>query len=95
MKLLHDQGLKEIDIPKSTGLLYKEPLFTMPYSDADSYRQRYELLHSDCDFQVARDFYDTSFKFPGWSYDDEEIIVGHYINKVCQVSAQLSLGVEL
>ncbi len=81
---LRAEGLAEVDIPGSTGLLNNLPLFTRPdkilgrlYSDA---------LPLQKGFPIAEQYAECFIKIPVWSFIDEAEIVERYIagfKKVC------------
>lgn len=84
---LHEHGLCEVDIPKSTGLLYCEPLYTSPqkifphlYSDEISQR-----LRRDHHFPTAQSFYDEAINLPVWSSRNDQAVADYYVDTMCAV----------
>ncbi|MGH0002600.1 DegT/DnrJ/EryC1/StrS family aminotransferase [Pseudovibrio ascidiaceicola] len=84
-EMLHHEGLSEVDIPGSTGLLNELPLFTEPNELFPTLfggklpRQR--------DFKNALSFKDRFIKMPVWAFTDEAEIVEKYLigfEKVCR-----------
>ncbi len=84
VEALHAEGLVEVDIPGSTGLLNNLPLFIRPnkilgrlYSDD---------LPKQENFYIAEQYVKRFIKIPIWSFPDESEIVDRYIDgfkKVC------------
>lgn len=79
VKALEERGLKEVDIPRSTGLLNELPLFThsheaIPRYGSDPWHppQPNEL------FPVALSFYNAAVKLPMWATPADRPIVQHY-----------------
>ncbi|KAK5635041.1 hypothetical protein RRF57_010753 [Xylaria bambusicola] len=88
VRVLHKRGLCEVDIPKSTGLLHKEPLYTSPYillphlyanGTVPKYKQNIGYL-------VAQSFYDEAIKLPVWTSRGDQATVEYYINVICDVA---------
>lgn len=87
---LMEEGLPDADIPGSTGVLHREPLFTNPeeilphiyppgtYHDANSTRT----------FGTAIGFYNSIIKIPVWAYSDEDCFVNHYVTTIKTVAAK-------
>jgi dTDP-4-amino-4,6-dideoxygalactose transaminase len=85
VKVLHAEGLSEVDIPGSTGLLHNLPLFTKPNRVLS--RIYPSELPKQCGFKVAEKFVSQFLKIPVWSFEDEEQIIDNYVlgfKKVCQ-----------
>ncbi|MEI6755839.1 MAG: aminotransferase class V-fold PLP-dependent enzyme [bacterium] len=84
VEALQAEGLSEVDIPGSTGLLNKLPLFTHP--EKVLARMYENMLPNQKNYPKAEEFYDKFLKIPIWAYDDEFSIVDAYIKgfvKVC------------
>ncbi|KAL9621333.1 MAG: hypothetical protein Q9160_004224 [Pyrenula sp. 1 TL-2023] len=90
VSLLHKRGLADVDIPKSTGLLHQEPLFTHPHillphvqfppARADEPKQQH--------FPFAQAFYDELIKIPVWASEGDEGVVDHYIRVFKEVAEE-------
>ena len=81
---LHAEGLIEVDIPGSTGLLNTLPLFIEPNKLLD--RLYPNNLLPQKDFHIAEQYVDQFIKIPVWTFPDESGIVDRYISgfkKVC------------
>ncbi|KAI2622466.1 DegT/DnrJ/EryC1/StrS aminotransferase family-domain-containing protein [Hypoxylon sp. NC1633] len=90
---LHERGLCEVDIPKSTGLLHQEPLYTTPHELFPHLyaKDSTESLQKDIDFPVAQSFYDEAIKLPVWTARSDQAVVDHYMDVICDV-ARTKLG---
>lgn len=98
-KALLDAGLTEIDIPNSTRLLHKEPLFNEPHfvlphiygtensETARNYKVQFDKYCSD-NFKNSEHFHETAIKLPVWAFSDEEYIVDRYIETISRVAQQ-------
>ena len=85
---LHAEGLVEVDVPGSTGLLNTTPLFIHPEKVLD--RLYDGPLDEQKDFPIAKGFYDSFIKIPVWSYEDESDIIDLYIRGIKKVSDHIS-----
>ncbi|TQV93827.1 UDP-bacillosamine synthetase [Cordyceps javanica] len=91
--LTEQHGLKEVDIPKSTGLLHDLPLFTSPheaiprFGDAPWYEAQ-----STSEFPKAKLFYDQAIKLPVWSTDADSPIVAKYVKSFLAAASSLPNG---
>lgn len=86
VSLLHAEGLSEVDIPGSTGLLNNLPLFLRPNEVFPGLYER--PLERQTGFSQAEAFYFTLIKLPLWAFSDETDKVKSYaagIRKVSQV----------
>ncbi|MCJ1369233.1 hypothetical protein MMC20_000443 [Loxospora ochrophaea] len=88
---LHEQGLSEVDIPVSTGLLHQEPLFLKPanilphvYASNDGYD-----IGAARQFPQAETFYAEAIKLPVWAYEEDEPVVDFYIKTLMEVSESI------
>src|ERR1700722_626714 len=91
VEALHREGLLEVDIPRSTGLLHKEPLFVKPwvilphlYTEGRYLRPSQE--EAALRFPSAQDFYDTAIKLPVWGYNCDQKMVERYVEGVSAVA---------
>lgn len=87
VEALHAEGLREVDIPTSTGLLHTEPLFTTPnevlsrlYSAPLPVQEGYAEAHT---------LYDEIIKLPVWTFPHEEAIVEGYIQGIQKVATHI------
>jgi dTDP-4-amino-4,6-dideoxygalactose transaminase len=77
---LHEAGLEEIDIPKSTGLLHEEPLFTNPKEVLPHVNFGNDVsLAPAARFDFAQRFYDSAIKLPVFADLEDEARVDYYI----------------
>ena len=85
---LLSHSLGEVDIPGSTGLLHKEPLYNSPETI---------LLHlypqgsmgtpeRTSSFDRAQSFYDEAIKLPVYATADDQGITDHYIQTITAVA---------
>ena len=88
VRKLHERGLCEVDIPKSTGLLHQEPLYTSPqklfphlypHGIPPAYRR-------NADFPAAQAFYDEAIKLPVWTSHSDQAVVNHYLDVIYDVA---------
>jgi dTDP-4-amino-4,6-dideoxygalactose transaminase len=87
-KLL-EAGLEEIDIPKSTGLLHNEPLFTNPKEVLPHVDFGNDVISSAVPgkkFVCAHRFYDNAIKFPVFADLEDEARVDYYILTIKDVA---------
>ena len=85
---LHERGLCEVDIPKSTGLLHQEPLYTTPHK---LFPHLYPHDNSpafgrNVDFPAAQAFYNEAIKLPVWTSRSDQAVVNHYLDVICDVA---------
>ena len=93
VEALTKEGLIEVDIPGSTGLLNNLPLFCHP--DQILPRMYDKDLRRQDGFPAAQRFTDQLSKMPVWSFSDEEWISDKYIaglRKVCNYIQQNNGG---
>lgn len=74
---LHAEGLVEVDIPGSTGLLNTLPLFVKPNKLLG--RLYPNNLPLQKEFHVAEQYVEQFIKIPVWTFHDESDIVDRYI----------------
>ena len=85
---LHKRGLSEVDIPKSTRLLHREPLYTSPqkiFPHLYSAGIPQELRRNE-HFPTAQAFYDEAIKLPVWTSRNDQAVVNHYLDVMCDVA---------
>lgn len=87
---LWSKGLNDIDIPTSTGLQHKEPLFTSP---AEILPHIYHGLNyvdenSSRNFPRAQEFYARCIKLPGWATEEDFKRACHYVQIISAVSTK-------
>lgn len=85
---LLQEGLEDVDIPKSTGLLHREPLFSNPEILLPHLYSRDEdrMALANKAFPKAELLYKEAIKLPTWSYKNYEQIVEHYIQTFQRVA---------
>ena len=85
---LQERGLCEVDIPKSTGLLYQEPLYTTPHKlFPHLYPHDNSLAFGrNVDFPAAQAFYNEAIKLPVWTSRSDQAVVNHYLDVICDVA---------
>jgi len=84
---LHAEGLVEVDVPGSTGLLNNLPLFMHPERVLG--RLYKEPIDTQMGFDGAQSFYDDFFKLPVWAFEDDSPVVDAYIRGVVKVADYL------
>lgn len=81
------EGLVEVDIPGSTGLLNQQPLFTRPHDILPRlYPQRRASDAVEEQYPSASNFYNSIIKLPVWAFEDESPIVDAYVEGIAKVS---------
>ena len=97
VQALEAEGLVEVDIPGSTGLLHDQPLFLEPESLLPRWASTRpsdgtsQPSGSVTDFPKAHDLYTSLIKLPVWAYEDELSTVDGYaegLNKVANHMAK-------
>lgn len=85
---LHGRGLIDVDIPRSTGLLHREPLYNRPQSLLQYlYAQHYSLQADDTTFEEAQRFYDEAIKLPVYATVEGQAATDRYVKTILEVSA--------
>ncbi len=84
---LHAEGLIEVDIPGSTGLLNELPLFTK--TNEIMPRLYNKPIYSQGPYPIADKFYNSVIKLPVWTFEDEYKIVDSYISGIQKVADHL------
>lgn len=92
--LLVSHGLKEVDIPCSTGLLNGLPLFSQTHEAIPRYGDKpWHSEQPDSLFPVAVMFYQSAIKLPMWTAPGDKDIVEMYADTFVSVAKSL-LGKE-
>lgn len=91
---INARGLKDVDIPRSTGLLHREPLFNTPevlfphlYS-----KESANLSRSQGDFENAQQFYDEAIELPVYAMARDQETVNVYIRVITFVANKWTRG---
>ncbi|KJZ77717.1 hypothetical protein HIM_02894 [Hirsutella minnesotensis 3608] len=96
VKELTDRGLKEVDIPKSTGLLNEMPLFTHSHEAIPRFGSKpWHAAQPTTEFPKAQNFFDKAIKLPVWATANDRPIVERYVREflsVAEESMQCSLA---
>lgn len=87
------EGLVEVDIPGSTGLINELPLFINPEKIID--RMYNSSLTKQTGFVNAEKFYQSIVKLPVWATKDSFNIVEAYIEGITKVSEYLRVHKKL
>lgn len=92
--MLVSRGLKEVDIPRSTGLLNGLPLFSQTHEAIPRYGDKpWHNEQPDSLFPVAVMFYQSAIKLPMWTTPGDKDIVEMYADTFVSVAKGL-LGKE-
>lgn len=81
------EGLVEVDIPGSTGLLNTLPLFTHPERVLS--RLYKKPIDTQTGFDGAQNFYNDFFKIPIWAFEDDSEVVDAYVRGIIKVADYL------
>ncbi|KAI4263552.1 MAG: hypothetical protein L6R42_001307 [Xanthoria sp. 1 TBL-2021] len=85
---LHSKGLVDVDIPRSTGLLHRDPLFNKPQELLQHlYSQGYTLQNKDKSFHEAQAFFEEVIKFPVYATADGQAATDRYVQTILEVAA--------
>ncbi|KDQ13839.1 hypothetical protein BOTBODRAFT_160129 [Botryobasidium botryosum FD-172 SS1] len=85
VKALEQRGLKEVDIPRSTGLLHDLPIFTHTHEAIPRFGNK--PWHApQTGFAVAQEFFDSAIKLPVWTAEGDRAIVEFYANTFVDVA---------
>lgn len=86
---LHSHGLVEVDIPGSTGLLAKEPLFNRP-EVLFPHLYAAGSLHSgdQGSFNVAQKFFEEAIKLPVYANENGQAATDRYVEVIKEVANQ-------
>ncbi|KOS23053.1 Spore coat polysaccharide biosynthesis protein SpsC [Escovopsis weberi] len=89
-RLVKDRGLKEVDIPRSTGLLNGLPLFTHPHEAIPRFGNKpWAKVQETTEFPNADGFYQRAIKLPVWSTDNDRPIVEHYVKEIMAAASEI------
>ena len=81
VEALHKRGLKEVDIPRSTGLLNELPLFTHAHEAIPRFGdQPWSEVQKTEEFPIAKEFFDHAIKIPMWATPGDHEIVEFYVD---------------
>ncbi|KAL8787441.1 MAG: hypothetical protein Q9213_002218 [Squamulea squamosa] len=84
---LHSMGLVDVDIPRSTGLLHREALYTRPQELFPYlYNKDFASHQHDTRFPEAEAFYDEAIKLPVYATADGQAAVNRYIETISKVA---------
>lgn len=95
------RGLLDVDIPRSTGLLHREPLYIKPQELFPYlYTEEHFKESTTQTFDTAQAFYDEAIKFPVYATSEGQKATDCYIEIILDVAAacltqDLSSGTEV
>ncbi|KAL7940305.1 PLP-dependent transferase [Trichoderma barbatum] len=93
VRRLEDRGLKEVDIPRSTGLLNDLPLFTHAHEAIPRFgTEPWCEAQPTAEFPMAQDFYLHAIKLPMWATKGDWPIVEHYVKEFLGVAHEAMGG---
>ncbi|GAB0133978.1 hypothetical protein EsDP_00002366 [Epichloe bromicola] len=85
------RGLKEVDIPKSTGLLNDLPLFTHSHEAVPRFGDKpWCEAQPTSEFPNAQQFYERAIKLPMWATEQDKVIVEHYVETFLAAARDIS-----
>lgn len=89
VEALYNAGLQDFDIPRSTGLLHREPLFRTPWDLFPGSYNRGEVFDhgTDSTFPEATTFYNEAIKIPMWATSRDEEVAAHYAETLQKAAA--------
>ncbi|KAH7907217.1 DegT/DnrJ/EryC1/StrS aminotransferase family-domain-containing protein [Hygrophoropsis aurantiaca] len=82
---LEKRGLKEVDIPRSTGLLHDLPIFTHSHEAIPCFGNK-PWHAQQTGFPVAQEFFDAAIKLPVWATEQDQPIVEFYADTFVDVA---------
>ena len=91
IKMLHAEGLSEVDKPGSTCPIHNLPLFSKPQKILPRLYSKNFKTNSESSFEIATKFYNSTFKIPVWAHKKDKKILDQYIEgikKVCNYIIQ-------
>ena len=84
---LRSRGLFDVDIPRSTGLLHREPLYNKPQELLPYlYDEDYVMSNGDAQFNNAQAFYDEAIKIPVYATGDGQAATDQYVEIILDVA---------
>ena len=87
---LHERGLREVNIPRSTGLLHQNPLYKTPhrfFPHAYPHGLSPAFIRN-VDFPAAQAFSGEAIKLPVWTSHNDQAVVNHYLDVICDVARE-------
>ncbi|KAL8926721.1 MAG: hypothetical protein Q9208_002795 [Pyrenodesmia sp. 3 TL-2023] len=85
---LHERGLTDVDIPRSTGLLHREPLYNKPQDLLPHlYAPEYSSQAEDTAFEEAQSFYEEAIKIPVYATADGQAATNRYVRTILETAA--------
>lgn len=86
---LHAKRLVDVDIPRTTGLLHREPLYNKPHELLPHlYPKDFSLHNRDniSRFDEAQGCYDEAMKLPVYATADGQAATDRYVNTILDVA---------
>lgn len=84
---LRSRGLADVDIPRSTGLLHREPLDRRPQELLPYlYRDDYVMPNGNAQFNNAQAFFDEAIKIPVYATEDGQAATDRYVEIILDVA---------
>lgn len=95
VQALEKRGLKEVDIPRSTGLLNELPIFSHTHEAIPRYGSKpwHDFQPNEL-FPGAMAFFHGAIKLPMWATPTDYPIVDHYGNTFVEVAEEM-MGCKL
>lgn len=94
-ELANVRGLKEVDIPKSTGLLNDLPLFTHSHEAIRRFGDKpWCEAQPISEFPNAQQFYERAIKLPVWATEQDKVVVEHYAGTFLAAARDIALQVS-
>ncbi|KAI4209143.1 MAG: hypothetical protein LQ351_007895 [Letrouitia transgressa] len=85
---LQAKGLMNVDIPRSTGLLHREPLYNRPQELLPwLYGTDFAIANDDELFEKARAFYDEAVKLPVYATKEGQWVTDRYVEVILEVAS--------
>lgn len=89
VKALHSHDLSDVNIPKSTGLLQREPLFNKPWAILPHlYSEEYSVNFATEGFTTAQQFYDEAIKLPVYATKNDQVATDRYVDIIIEVATE-------
>lgn len=92
VRLLHTEGLTEVDIPGSTGPNHELPLFQEPYVLFPQFYAEGEHFNTQDNFPGVAAFHGDIIKLPTWTQEEHKEVLDYYLAGLRKVMDYVKTG---